>query len=75
MRRSKNYHAHDELNSAKVGQAVSIVESKPYSKLKTWKLVDAQAPVGGDEGGGILSAVTETVGNVVDRVKSAVGLG
>jgi small subunit ribosomal protein S17 len=74
VRRSKNYHAHDEANSAKVGQTVSIEESRPYSKTKTWKLVDRQAE-SGDEGGGIISTVTETVGSVVDRVKSAVGLG
>ena len=40
VRRSKNYHAHDEANQAKVGQVVFIEESRPFSKLKTWKLVD-----------------------------------
>jgi small subunit ribosomal protein S17 len=75
VRRSKNYHAHDESNSAKVGQTVSIVESRPYSKLKTWKLVEAGvAEDGGEEEGGIVAAVTDAVGSVVDRVKSAVGL-
>ena len=74
VRRSKNYHAHDEANSAKVGQTVSIEESRPYSKTKTWKLVESQAE-GGGAGGGIISTVTETVGSVVDKVKSAVGLG
>jgi small subunit ribosomal protein S17 len=39
VRRSKNYHAHDEANAAKVGDQVSIQESKPYSKLKTWEVV------------------------------------
>ena len=34
--RSKNYHAHDENNQFKVGDKVSIRESKPISKLKTW---------------------------------------
>ena len=34
--RSKKYHAHDENNSFKKGDNVSIVESKPFSKLKTW---------------------------------------
>ena len=37
--RSKNYHAHDEQNEFKVGDTVSIIESKPISKLKTWKVV------------------------------------
>ena len=45
VRRTKNYHAHDEANTAKVGDVVSIRESKPYSKLKTWEIVS------GDEGG------------------------
>ena len=43
IRRSKNYHAHDENNVAKVGQTVFIEESRPYSTLKTWKLVECEA--------------------------------
>ena len=35
---SKKYHAHDEGNIAKVGDAVRIIESRPYSKLKKWEL-------------------------------------
>jgi small subunit ribosomal protein S17 len=38
--RSKKYHAHDETNSAGVGDTVRIEESRPYSKLKTWVLAD-----------------------------------
>ena len=34
--RSKKYHAHDENNEFKVGDIVSIIESKPISKTKTW---------------------------------------
>ena len=33
---SKNYHAHDEDNTYKVGDNVKIIESKPISKLKSW---------------------------------------
>jgi small subunit ribosomal protein S17 len=36
VRRSKNYHAHDEANSFKTGDMVSIEESKPISKQKRW---------------------------------------
>ncbi len=36
VRRSKNYHAHDEANRFKVGDVVWIEESKPISRLKTW---------------------------------------
>jgi small subunit ribosomal protein S17 len=38
VRRSKNYHAHDEGNSAKVGDTVWIEEGRPMSKLKRWVL-------------------------------------
>ncbi len=34
--RSKKYHAHDQNNEYKIGDTVSIIESKPISKLKTW---------------------------------------
>ena len=37
--RSKKYHAHDENNQYKVGDIVSIMETKPISKLKTWVAV------------------------------------
>ena len=37
--RSKNYHAHDENNQFKIGDKVSIIETKPISKLKTWTVI------------------------------------
>jgi small subunit ribosomal protein S17 len=40
VRQTKNYHAHDENNSAKIGDTVLIEESRPISKLKTWVLLD-----------------------------------
>jgi len=36
VRRTKNYQAHDEVNQYKVGDVVSIEESKPISKTKRW---------------------------------------
>ena len=36
VRRTKNYHAHDEDRAFKVGEAVSIEETKPISRLKRW---------------------------------------
>ena len=36
--RSKKYHVHDENNSFKIGDVVSIIETKPISKLKTWSV-------------------------------------
>lgn len=41
VRRSKKYHAHDETNSAKVGDRVRIQETAPISKTKRWRLVEA----------------------------------
>lgn len=40
IRRSKKYHAHDEDNSVKTGETVRIEETRPISKLKTWKVLD-----------------------------------
>ena len=40
IRRSKKYHAHDEDNAIKAGETVRIEETKPISKLKTWKVLD-----------------------------------
>ncbi len=40
IRRSKKYHAHDEDNSFKAGETVRIEETRPISKLKTWKVLD-----------------------------------
>jgi small subunit ribosomal protein S17 len=39
VRRSVKFHAHDEQNSANVGDIVRIVETRPLSKTKHWKLV------------------------------------
>ena len=39
MTASKKYHAHDEKNKYKVGENVSIIESKPFSKLKRWEVL------------------------------------
>lgn len=41
IRRSKRYAAHDENNSAKVGDVVKIVESRPVSKTKKWQVLQA----------------------------------
>lgn len=36
VRKSNKFHAHDETNSCKEGDLVTIVESRPFSKTKTW---------------------------------------
>ena len=63
VRKSKNYHAHVENKTQKVGDTVSIEETKPISKLKRWIVIDepkaaparvepvASAPAIADESG------------------------
>jgi small subunit ribosomal protein S17 len=40
IRRSRKFHAHDEQNAAKVGDVVRIVETRPLSATKNWRLVE-----------------------------------
>ncbi len=37
---STKYHAHDENNECGVGDTVTIMETRPLSKLKRWRLVE-----------------------------------
>jgi small subunit ribosomal protein S17 len=38
--RTKKFHAHDENNEYRVGDTVRIVETRPLSKLKRWRVVE-----------------------------------
>ncbi|HEV3479758.1 MAG TPA: 30S ribosomal protein S17 [Gaiellaceae bacterium] len=40
VRRSQRFHAHDERNEAKPGDVVRIVETRPLSKTKNWRLAE-----------------------------------
>jgi small subunit ribosomal protein S17 len=40
VRKSTSLAVHDELNQANVGDVIEIAESRPYSKTKSWRLVD-----------------------------------
>ena len=40
VKSTKKYYAHDEEKKAKVGDKVSIEETRPLSKLKRWRLVE-----------------------------------
>jgi small subunit ribosomal protein S17 len=40
IRRSVKFHAHDEQNAAHVGDIVRIVETRPLSKTKRWRLAE-----------------------------------
>jgi small subunit ribosomal protein S17 len=46
VRRTKNYQAHDAENRFKIGDAVTIEESRPISKTKRWRVVGAEASAG-----------------------------
>ncbi|HAR66946.1 MAG TPA: 30S ribosomal protein S17 [Lentisphaeria bacterium] len=35
---TKKFHAHDETNDANIGDTVTIVETRPLSKLKRWRM-------------------------------------
>jgi small subunit ribosomal protein S17 len=39
LKRTKKHHAHDANNECGIGDTVDIIESRPYSKTKTWELV------------------------------------
>jgi small subunit ribosomal protein S17 len=40
IKRSTKVHAHDEGNQCKMGDTVTVVESRPLSKSKSWQLVE-----------------------------------
>ena len=39
MTTTKKYHAHDENNEAHVGDTVQVMETRPLSKMKRWRLL------------------------------------
>ena len=40
VRRSTKFHAHDEANDARIGDTVRIMETRPISKSKRWRVVE-----------------------------------
>ncbi len=40
LTRSSRIHAHDEENQCAIGDIVTVAESRPISKSKTWKLLE-----------------------------------
>jgi len=40
VKQQKKFYAHDEENKAKTGDTVRIMETRPLSKLKRWRLVE-----------------------------------
>ncbi len=43
VKHNRKFYAHDEENKAKTGDTVRIMETRPLSKLKRWRLVDVVA--------------------------------
>ncbi|MBT8336985.1 MAG: 30S ribosomal protein S17 [Gemmatimonadetes bacterium] len=40
VKRTRKYHAHDETNEYQVGDTVRIIETRPLSKTKRWRVVE-----------------------------------
>ncbi len=40
VKKSKKFHAHDDTNECGIGDTVRIMETRPLSKLKRWRLVE-----------------------------------
>lgn len=40
LKKSSSFHAHDEKNECSIGDTVRIMESRPLSKTKRWRLVE-----------------------------------
>jgi small subunit ribosomal protein S17 len=47
VKRTKKYHAHDETNEYKQGDLVRIVETRPLSKTKRWRVEELLERAGG----------------------------
>ncbi|WP_436416165.1 30S ribosomal protein S17 [Petrimonas sp.] len=40
VNKTKKFHAHDEKNDCNIGDTVRIMETRPLSKLKRWRVVE-----------------------------------
>jgi len=40
VKKTTKYYAHDEKNECNIGDTVKLMETRPYSALKTWRLVE-----------------------------------
>ena len=40
VNKTKKYHAHDEKNECNIGDTVRIMETRPFSKTKRWRLIE-----------------------------------
>ena len=68
--RSKKYHAHDEADTAKVGDVVTIMETRPLSATKRWRIVTPEkeaSPTGSIRKGQVATAVIIRTGQPIVR--------
>jgi small subunit ribosomal protein S17 len=40
VKKSKKFHAHDDVNQCTIGDTVKIMETRPLSKTKRWRLIE-----------------------------------
>ncbi len=50
VNKTRKFHVYDEENKSKVGDVVTIQESRPYSATVRWKIVSIQSAADGMEG-------------------------
>jgi small subunit ribosomal protein S17 len=78
IRASSKFAAHDELNSARVGDTVRIEESRPLSRTKRWQLVEVLSRAGEDQPSELVveeSATTEAIHAAAHPGKAHAGTG
>jgi small subunit ribosomal protein S17 len=64
LARSRKFYAHDEQNTARVGDVVRIEETRPLSKLKRWRLLEIirRASLAGQEAAALPEAPAPEAG-------------
>jgi small subunit ribosomal protein S17 len=78
IRASSKFAAHDELNSARVGDTVRIEESRPLSRTKRWQHVEVLSRAGEDQPSELVveeSATTEAIHAAAHPGKAHAGTG
>jgi small subunit ribosomal protein S17 len=78
IRASSKFAAHDELNTARVGDTVRIEESRPLSRTKRWRLVEVLSRAGEDQPSELVvdeSATTEAIHAAAHPGKAHAGAG
>jgi small subunit ribosomal protein S17 len=60
VKQSKKYHVHDEHNQCRPGDQVRIIETRPLSKTKCWRLLEiVRRRAGTEEGTALVDAESD----------------